>query len=69
MLARSVLVAFISSVENDSPCNIMYNGTYMFICTVLIDTVSSSECTALSQRMNSEQRTGKDMERNGCDVI
>jgi len=69
MLARSVVVAFISSAENDPPCNMMCNGTYVFICTVLIDTVSSSECIALSQRMNGEQRTGKDMEGNGCDVI
>jgi len=69
MLARSVVVAFISSTENDPPCNMMYDRTYMFICTMLIDTVSSSECIALSQRMNSEQRTGKDIEGNGCDVI
>ena len=51
------------------PCNIMYNRTYMSICTSLIDTVSGSECIALIQRMNNEQRTGKDMEGNGCDVI
>jgi len=44
----------------------MYN---VFICTSFIDTVSSPECIALSQSMNSEQRTGKDMEGNGCDVI
>jgi len=47
----------------------MYNGIYVFVCTLLIDPVSSSECIALSQRMNSEQRTGKDMEGNGFDVI
>ena len=47
----------------------MYNRTYLCICTSFFDTASSSECLALSQRMNSEQSTGKDVEGNGCDVI